>query len=270
MLFDRFKTMYKKLFVILIALALCACNDDLNPSDSDKRPAVEAGSEGHQVGQTAIDFTITDTLDNTINLADELLANDAVVLYFTMWCPLCDTHMSSIRRNVKPNFPNVKFLVIDYVSGSVKQSVSAQLSNGYASETVIPDIDHLLLKQFDATMGSTIIKKGVKTDNLVHIAHNVVIGENTVLAGQTGVSGSAKIGKNCMIVSQVGIAGSTIIGDNVTIGGQAGISGHLKIGNNVKIGGNSGVIKDIPDNKKVMGYPSVDFKKFVKNWRSNG
>jgi UDP-3-O-[3-hydroxymyristoyl] glucosamine N-acyltransferase len=54
------------------------------------------------------------------------------------------------------------------------------------------------------------------------------------------------------------------------IGGQAGISGHLKIGNNVKIGGNSGVIKDISDNKKVMGYPSMDFKKFVKNWRSNG
>ena len=48
------------------------------------------------------------------------------------------------------------------------------------------------------------------------------------------------------------------------------VSGHLKIGNNVKIGGNSGVIKDIPDNKKVMGYPSMDFKKFVKNWRYNG
>jgi len=72
-----------------------------------------------------------------------------------------------------------------------------------------------------------------------------------------------------MIVSQVGIAGSTIIGDNVTIGGQAGISGHLKIGDNVKIGGNSGVIEDISDNKKVMGYPSMNFKKFVKDWRSS-
>ncbi len=157
MLLDRFKTMHKNLFVILITLALCACNDDLNPSDSDKRPTVETGSNGHYVGNIAVDFTIMDTLDNTINLADELLANDAVVLYFTMWCPLCDTHMSSIRRNVKPNLPNVKFLVIDYVSGSVKQSVSAQLSNGYASETVIPDLEHLLLKQFDATMGSTIV-----------------------------------------------------------------------------------------------------------------
>ena len=73
-----------------------------------------------------------------------------------------------------------------------------------------------------------------------------------------------------MLIGQSGIAGSTIIGDNVIIGGQAGISGHLKIGNNVKIGGNSGVIKNIPDNKKVMGYPSVDFKKFVKSWKSNG
>ena len=65
----------------------------------------------------------------------------------------------------------------------------------------------------------------------------------------------------------MGIAGSSIIGDNVMIGGQAGISGHIKIGNNVKIGGGSGVIKDIPDNSKVMGYPAKDFKKFIRENR---
>jgi len=70
---------------------------------------------------------------------------------------LCDTHMSSIRQNVKPQFPNVRFLVVDYVSGSTNQSRSAQFSNGYASEVVIPDTEHVLLKQFDATMGSTIV-----------------------------------------------------------------------------------------------------------------
>ena len=67
-----------------------------------------------------------------------------------------------------------------------------------------------------------------------------------------------------MIAGQVGIAGSSVVGDNVGIGGQVGISGHLKIGNNVKIGGGSGVIKDIPDNSKVMGYPSVNFRNFIK------
>ena len=79
-----------------------------------------------------------------------------------------------------------------------------------------------------------------------------------------------KIGNNVFIGYGAIIMPGVVIGDNVVIGGQAGISGHLKIGNNVKIGGNSGVIKDIPDNKKVMGYPSMDFKKFVKNWRTNG
>ena len=64
---------------------------------------------------------------------------------------------------------------------------------------------------------------------------------------------------------QVGFAGSSILGNNVMIGGQAGISGHLKIGNNIKIGGGSGVIKDIPDNSRVMGYPAKDLKEFIKD-----
>jgi len=126
----------------------------------------------------------------------------------------------------------------------------------------IPQVGKVLLKKgVEIGSGST-IDRGSFTDT--------VLGENTFLDNLVQIGHNVKIGKNCMIVSQVGISGSTIIGDNVVIGGQAGISGHLKIGNNVKIGGNSGVIKDIPDNKKVMGYPSMDFKKFVKNWRSNG
>ena len=67
-----------------------------------------------------------------------------------------------------------------------------------------------------------------------------------------------------MIAGQVGFAGSAIIGNNVMIGGQAGISGHLKIGDNVQIGGGSGVVKNIPDNTKVMGYPAKDLKSFIK------
>ena len=74
-----------------------------------------------------------------------------------------------------------------------------------------------------ATLGSTIIRKGVKLDNLIQIAHNVEIGENTVIAAQTGVAGSTKIGKNCMIGGQVGIIGHLTIADEVKIAAQSGI-----------------------------------------------
>ena len=96
------------------------------------------------------------------------------------------------------------------------------------------------------SMSNTIIGKNTYLDNQIHVAHNV------------------KIGDNCIIAGQVGFAGSSTLGNQVMIGGQAGISGHLKIGNNVQIGGGSGVIKDIPDNSKVMGYPSRDLKNFIR------
>jgi UDP-3-O-[3-hydroxymyristoyl] glucosamine N-acyltransferase len=99
------------------------------------------------------------------------------------------------------------------------------------------------------SMSNTSIGKNTYLDNQIHIAHNVRIGENSIIAGQ------------------VGIAGSSIIGNNVKIGGQAGISGHLKIGNNVEIAGGSGVIKDIPDNSKVMGYPAKNIRDFLRENR---
>ncbi len=96
------------------------------------------------------------------------------------------------------------------------------------------------------SMSNTVIGKNTFLDNQIHIAHNVKIGQNSIIAGQ------------------VGIAGSSIIGENVRIGGQAGISGHLRIGNNVEIGGGSGVIRDIPDNTKVMGYPAKNIREFLR------
>jgi len=96
------------------------------------------------------------------------------------------------------------------------------------------------------SMSNTIIGKNSFLDNQIHVAHNVKIGKNSIIAGQ------------------VGIAGSSIIGNNVKIGGQVGISGHLKIGNNVEIAGGSGVIKDVPDNSKIMGYPSKNIREFLK------
>jgi len=93
---------------------------------------------------------------------------------------------------------------------------------------------------------------------------NTIIGKNTYLDNQVHIAHNNKIGQNCIIAGQVGFAGSSTLGNNVMIGGQAGISGHLKVGSNVQIGGGSGVIKDIPDNLKVMGYPAKDLKKFIK------
>jgi UDP-3-O-[3-hydroxymyristoyl] glucosamine N-acyltransferase len=94
---------------------------------------------------------------------------------------------------------------------------------------------------------------------------NTVIGKNTYLDNQVHVAHNNKIGDNCIIAGQVGFAGSSTLGDNVMIGGQAGISGHLQIGNNVQIGGGSGVIKDIPSNSKVMGYPAKNLRNFIKD-----
>jgi len=79
-----------------------------------------------------------------------------------------------------------------------------------------------------ATMGSTIIHQGVKLDNLVQIAHNVEIGENTVIASQSGIAGSTKVGKNCIFAGQTGIAGHLTIADGTILGAQAGVAGSLK------------------------------------------
>lgn len=97
-----------------------------------------------------------------------------------------------------------------------------------------------------ATMGSTVIKKGVKLDNLVHVAHNVVIGNNSVVAGQTGIAGSTKIGENCMF------------------GGQVGVTGHITLGNNVKVAAQSGVSKSVKENTNLQGSPAMDLKEFYK------
>ena len=93
---------------------------------------------------------------------------------------------------------------------------------------------------------------------------NTIIGKNTYLDNQIHIAHNVKIGENCIIAGQVGFAGSSTLGDNVMIGGQAGISGHLTIGNNVQIGGGSGVIKNIPDNSKIMGYPAKNIKNFIR------
>jgi UDP-3-O-[3-hydroxymyristoyl] glucosamine N-acyltransferase len=98
-----------------------------------------------------------------------------------------------------------------------------------------------------ATMGSTIIRKGTKIDNLVQIAHNVEVGEHTVIAAQTGVSGSSKIGNYCVVAGQVGIVGHIAIADKTTIGAQSGVGKSIK---------KSGTI--------VQGSPAFDYKQNLR------
>ncbi len=99
-----------------------------------------------------------------------------------------------------------------------------------------------------ATLGSTIIRKGVKLDNQIQIAHNVEIDENTVIAAQTGIAGSTKIGKNCMI------------------GGQVGIAGHLIIGNCVRVQAQSGIGRNVKDNEVLQGSPSFNYGDWNKSY----
>ncbi len=99
-----------------------------------------------------------------------------------------------------------------------------------------------------ATLGSTIIRKGVKLDNQIQIAHNVEIGKNTVIAAQTGIAGSTKIGENCMI------------------GGQVGIVGHITIGNNVRIQAQSGIGRNVKDNEAIQGSPALPYSDYNKSY----
>ncbi len=100
-----------------------------------------------------------------------------------------------------------------------------------------------------ATMGSTILRQGVKLDNLIMIAHNVEVGENTVIAAQTGIAGSTKVGSNCLM------------------GGQVGLIGHLVIANGVKFGAQSGITSDVKEeNSVIMGTPAFNMKSFFRSY----
>ena len=98
-----------------------------------------------------------------------------------------------------------------------------------------------------ATMGATIIRKGVKLDNLIQIAHNVEIGSHTVMASQVGIAGSTKVGEWCMF------------------GGQVGVAGHITVGNRVNMGAQSGVNGSVKDGKALIGTPPIEFKNYFKS-----
>ena len=98
-----------------------------------------------------------------------------------------------------------------------------------------------------AVMDSTIIRRGVKLDNLVQIAHNVEVGENTVMAAQVGIAGSVKVGKHCMF------------------GGQVGLAGHIHVADHVVFGAQAGVISDVKEATTLLGAPAINAKNFMRS-----
>jgi UDP-3-O-[3-hydroxymyristoyl] glucosamine N-acyltransferase len=142
------------------------------------------------------------------------------------------------------------------VIGSDGFGFAPQSDNNYQK---IPQIGNVILEDnvevganttIDrATLGSTIIRRGVKLDNLIQVAHNVEIGENTVIAAQTGISGSTKVGKNCMMAGQVGLAGHITVADDVKLGAQSGVGSNIT---------ETGAV--------LLGSPAIEFKKSKRNY----
>ena len=132
-----------------ILTMLSACQEDLVPDDS--------ALSQDATGMTLDDFTVTLNTDSSLGLTQTLTTHDAVVLYFTMWCPICDSHMTHIRNHLVDSYPNVSFIMVDYVSGSLQDSRASQLASGYSDFDVIADTDDALQDLLQGTMGSIVV-----------------------------------------------------------------------------------------------------------------
>ena len=159
---------FPRYLLIALTLTLAAC-DDLYPSADDKRPPVDTSAVGSSVGQIAPDFSLLDTENNMVQMLTELNSTSGIVLYFTMWCPTCNSHMYHMQTQVIPNFPNVRFYIIDFVSGTVAISRDSQLSNGFADLTVLVDNVQEVLNLYNANMGTTVVIENDVTRGIVRM-----------------------------------------------------------------------------------------------------
>ena len=148
--------LFPRYVIIIMLLMLTGCKD-LNPSSEDKRQDVDCGITGPGVCQVAPDFSLFDTLSNPVTMSAELVGADGIVLYFTMWCPQCNQDTDDMIAKAIPNFPNVKFFLIDYVSGTITKAYITQNSYGYDSLTgLVDDITHVY-DLYNAAMGTTVV-----------------------------------------------------------------------------------------------------------------
>ena len=148
------------LFLILLLITACGdITDDLNPSNADQRPTLEEGTTGREVGQNAPPFLVMDINNTSVDLPTALEGKKAAVLYFTMWCPICDGHMSHAVTRVIPAFPDVRFLAVDYLTASVAQAKEAASNAGFLNSgfTILADVNQQLARDYAGTMGTTVV-----------------------------------------------------------------------------------------------------------------
>ncbi len=206
-----------------------SCNDEVKKKNIDPSTKCSPNSFIHKdsiVGKNCIIGSHV-KIGSGVKVSDGCIIGDNVNIYYAL-----------LSKNVKIH------------NGAIIGGDGFGFIPGEKGIKKVPQLGRVILKEnveigcnstIDrGSIGDTILSENVMIDNLVHIAHNVKIGKNSIIAAMTGISGS------------------TEIGENVLIGGQAGISGHLKIGNNVKIAAKSGVMKDIPNNSSVGGYPALN------------
>ena len=142
----------KYIALLIMVLFITGCQEDLMPSN-DPIESTLVSREGEVIDDLALTFS-----DGTSgSISERLSTHDAVVLYFTMWCPICDAHMSHIRNQIQPQYNNVDFIFVDYVSGSIVETMNVQRASGYTDFDVIADINNELETYFNGTMATTII-----------------------------------------------------------------------------------------------------------------
>ncbi|MBI5143187.1 MAG: TlpA family protein disulfide reductase [Nitrospirae bacterium] len=191
------KHFYAAAVALLLCVTLSGCGgmtDDLNPSGTDKSPHVTAGTIGNQPGQKSEDFTLPTTDGGTFKLSDHLTGGatpaDAVVLYFTMWCPACSSHMDHIQIDLMPFYKNagkaVRFVAVDYLN-AVDAARNEQQMAGYDGSGFIVAVDtgDVAEKFFRATMGTTVV---IDKDGVVRMNEDFKDGEKlkAVLSAATG------------------------------------------------------------------------------------
>lgn len=182
----------RSILVALLAFGLTAClgelENDLLPADEDRRPAVVAGTVGVQPGQIAPDFTLLDSSGARFTLSEHRTGGahpaDAIVLYFTMWCPVCLSHTDHMLNELIPRLAGrgtVVYGLVDYVSGTVENARAMEQSNGYAGSafTVLVDADTQIFDTYHGAMGKIVV---IGPDGVVVLNEDYRTGENTAAA----------------------------------------------------------------------------------------
>jgi peroxiredoxin len=147
-----------QLSILLLFFASCnQLTDDLLPDGTDKRMSAQ-NNVPSAVGKIAPDFSLSDSKGNAVSLYTELSTTKGAVLYFTMWCSVCNAHLENMTSQITPSFPNIKFFVVDYVSGSTQGAADSLAANGFQSLTIpVLIADAGLVSNYQVSMGIVVV-----------------------------------------------------------------------------------------------------------------